>query len=106
MTQMVSSAGTMAMRGREPEIEFVHVRGREFLLEHELERVGQRLAEAPPGPLRHGEKPEDVDAAERHADAVRPDAVLDRRADPALGHDGVGDEAEDDVDHDENLDER
>jgi hypothetical protein len=82
------------------------VGGREFLLEHEFERVGERLAEAPPGPLGHGEEAEDVDAAERNADAVRADAVLDGGADPALGHDGVGDEAEDDVDQDENLDER
>ena len=35
-----------------------------------------------------------------------PDAVLDGGADAALGHDGVGDEAEDDVDHDEDLHER
>ncbi len=49
---------------------------------------------------------EDIDAAERNANAVGADAVLDGGADAALGHDGIGDKSEDDVDEHEDLDER
>ena len=64
--------------GREPVVELVHVRRREILLQEELHGVGDRLEKS------------------GRSDAIRSEAVLDQRADPALRVNGVGNHREDD----------
>ena len=93
--------GIIVSFGRNVIVELVDAVRDEIFLQQELERVRDRLTESEQRDILLESK-----EGQRDANAVGSHAVLNKRADLALGVDGIGDKPKDDAQQHERLEER